>query len=1037
MTASWPRCSAFRAGTALVGVLIFSGCRDLSTPTGPRSEDQYPGIPPTTVLGPGSHSIVATADAYIRSDAANKNYGANDSLRLLKQGTSGANRIAIQVAQATIADSVGADSLVSAILSLAIKRNGNDWGSTGRYIAAHRVTKAWTEAGVTWNCAIDTNVGNSTKDCTADAWPTAGGAFSATATGQSKIVNGQAGTVSLDVTADVRSFLATPAQNQGWLIKRANETQTGTVVFGSKEGTVKPTLIVTTVARAPLTPQPPDSIPRWVYADTNIASPNGAIAASFTKRIVILQFKPGTTESVRQGAAAAVSGSIIGGIRAGADEGQYYVRIEDVTGTGLLSAARALRTRPEVQSAYVNVAGGTLFTRPTDGPGWKGSASWRVRVSSIDPALPTWALTAINAPMAWGCWTGDGSARIGVVDTDFRVSGQAPGMFTDVKYMSLRTTAGPVDIAHGAAMAGLLAARGNNDTAMTGVMWQADVRLYDMEWRTALNPSSLGWASYTADEVEHASRDGAQIINLSLGLPVPLPPVGQGTPAEQAARDELFKALIGAMKSNAASGRTPLMVISAGNDGVSANWSGYTLVRDSFPNQVIVVGGTTAAGARWDGSNTGTLIDVMAPAFEVYTYKPDGQVGKGNGTSASAALVSGIAGLLMTFDSRLTVAEVRQLVIEGARLGNRAVTQGGQTSYIADAYQSLKLAAARPGAPLCGNRVWGESGQVKVSRGSQAEAIFSAGDSIWNIDARHGGRVVSAESKTLGPRDYQYSAVTRTWSLMSTTPTAQSSGAAQSTRNKSHDGDSTLTTTEPTPGGASSIVVKLSTSVGQVAQVSIPVSTPPWTPYTYCLASDVNGCFWLSQWNNGEAWFIRTALSPVEGKALVAASRYQAVSVGGPYGTCGTNSCGSVTTTTTAVGSTVYLVDFATGTFQNLGDVPDNMIYSLGLAEGEPSFVMAKGGFLYIDYYDGGSTNAGDTPPHALNCTLEYRPLTFLPIAFAVATPDGCGTIFGVNRPGGGSFSSVRMENSAGREATGSAPYFLDDGLRVTTVSRR
>jgi hypothetical protein len=46
MTASWPRCSAFRAGTALVGVLIFSGCRDLSTPTGPRSEDQYPDVTP-------------------------------------------------------------------------------------------------------------------------------------------------------------------------------------------------------------------------------------------------------------------------------------------------------------------------------------------------------------------------------------------------------------------------------------------------------------------------------------------------------------------------------------------------------------------------------------------------------------------------------------------------------------------------------------------------------------------------------------------------------------------------------------------------------------------------------------------------------------------------------------------------------------------------------------------------------------------------------------------------------------------------------
>lgn len=986
-------------------LLSASACRELSEPS-TRSNSSDPGNSgdlgsTSAAVGSGTYAITASADAYVRSDAANKNYGPNDSLRILKQGTSGANRAFVSISQSQVADSVGLDSLVSASITVAIKRTGTDWGSTGRYVGAYRVTKAWTEAGVTWSCAVDGNVSNSTKDCTGSAsWTAAGGDHSSSSTGQVKIVNSQAGSLSIDVTADVRAFLAGTSQNYGWLVRLVNEAQTGTIVFRSREGTIKPKLVLTTVPRPVLTPQPPDSIPKWIFADTNIAAPNAAIGVSFMKRIVVVQFKSGTTEAQRQTAFSAIAGTVVGGMRAGTEEGQYYVKVNDIAGGILLTAAQTLRARAEVRYAFVNIAAAPQFRRPADGNGWAGSANWRVRVSGIDPSLQTWALTAINAPMAWGCWTGDNTARVAIVDVDFRSS---QSQFADLNYMSRRTGAGPLFIApHGASVAGLVAGRGNNGVGLTGVLWDGDVRLYDFS--STFTSQTTDWVGPAVFEIEHAARDGAQVINLSQSMPVEdVVIVGQGSAAQQASRDEFHAALKGAMQSMAYYGRTPLMIIAAGNSKHDAMWSGYPMVRDDFPNQVIVVGGTTSTGALWAdatrGSSVGSYVDVMAPGKDVYAYGSDGIIAKQNGTSLSAPLVSGIAGLLFSFDSRLTTADVRQLILDGAVRGNRVLIQGGKSTYIVDAYESLKLAAERVGAPLCGNRVWGQSGQVKVSRGALApEAIITAGDTMWNVNARHGGRTLSFEARNLGSAYYKYIAASHSWAAMGTEPTEASSGATRSTALQSHDGDTTMTVTDPTMGGASSIVLKLFTGGIEVKTVSVPVSAPPITVFSYCFAYDANGCIWPFQRNDGEYWYVQAALWSSDAKAVVAASRISTVTAGG---------AGSATTTQGAVSATIYLVDFVSGTYQTLGDLPGNIVYGLAIAEGEAAFAVAKGGLVLVDTSP--ASVPGDIQVHATNCTLEYRSFAFTPLLFSVGTPDPCaGSAFLAGRPGVGTFSAFR-----------------------------
>ncbi|MEO8605877.1 MAG: DNRLRE domain-containing protein [bacterium] len=121
----------------------------------------------------------------------------------------------------------------SAKLEVYIGSNAGSWSASGRPIDVHRLTADWSEAGVTWNCPVDSNTGNASADCGAQ-W--AGGTFSPTASNSYNQTNTLSGVyVSLDVTADVVSFLAaTP--NYGWIIKKRDEAAGGGIQYTSREG---------------------------------------------------------------------------------------------------------------------------------------------------------------------------------------------------------------------------------------------------------------------------------------------------------------------------------------------------------------------------------------------------------------------------------------------------------------------------------------------------------------------------------------------------------------------------------------------------------------------------------------------------------------------------------------------------------------------------------------------------------------------------------------------------------------------------------
>jgi hypothetical protein len=180
--------------------------------------------------------VVADRDSFLRQGAPDTNEGANEVLRIQRTGNNRA-LVAFDLAGVSLA------GLVRATLNLTIAGNADNWGSSGRTVAAHRLLAPWTEGngwsaggdgrgegpGVTWPCATDADISDQQPDCDGSDWD--GGLFAA-ATGPGVLhTNGLSGEVSWDVTADVLA-----GAPYGWILVKDLENQNGRVFYHSREG---------------------------------------------------------------------------------------------------------------------------------------------------------------------------------------------------------------------------------------------------------------------------------------------------------------------------------------------------------------------------------------------------------------------------------------------------------------------------------------------------------------------------------------------------------------------------------------------------------------------------------------------------------------------------------------------------------------------------------------------------------------------------------------------------------------------------------
>jgi subtilisin family serine protease len=325
-------------------------------------------------------------------------------------------------------------------------------------------------------------------------------------------------------------------------------------------------------------------------------------------------------------------------------------------------------------------------------------------------------LSAVNAPAAWNISTGNPGIVVAVVDTGVDVTHpnlqpniwQNPheipnngidddgnGCVDDVNGCSFVSDSSPGcqnvtngfindDIGHGTFVAGIIGAAANR-TGIVGVA--RNVRIMPVK---VLDCFGRGDSVATARGIVYAARNGARVINLSLG----------GLDDAQVVTDAIAEAI----------GDGALVVAAAGNDGTPAL---------DFPArlpEVLAVGAAAAgnAGTRAAFSNYGTGIDVVAvgehivgpvPRSRCFVFLPCLSLGawaKGDGTSFSAPQISGLAALMLSLNPALSPTQLTNVIDESATALPPASTPGwagnGRANMLA-ALQSVQ--GNRPPGDAC------------------------------------------------------------------------------------------------------------------------------------------------------------------------------------------------------------------------------------------------------------------------------------------------------------------------------------------------
>lgn len=312
---------------------------------------------------------------------------------------------------------------------------------------------------------------------------------------------------------------------------------------------------------------------------------------------------------------------------------------------------------------------------------------------SFDPGDPLnedqlW-IESIDLPAAWNISTGDPTVVVAVVDSG--VSASHPDLQGKLLpgYDFYDDDSDPDDqVGHGTAVAGIIAARGNDGIGIAGVAME-----------TMILPVKVGSVdgspiSAIAAGIVWAVDNGAHIINLSLGSNFP----------SQALHDAVLYAYE----------QDVPVVAAAGNEPDAISYPG------AYP-ETISVGGSTPWGTLTGFTSRANRVDLTAPGTGVLATwwgEADGDTWASvSGTSFAAPMVAGTMALLRSLDATLSIEDLRTLLQETAIPLNGQDPEPGAgagqldagaalSTFIARAFDSTWLPVDSPVASGSADRTW-------------------------------------------------------------------------------------------------------------------------------------------------------------------------------------------------------------------------------------------------------------------------------------------------------------------------------------------
>lgn len=298
-------------------------------------------------------------------------------------------------------------------------------------------------------------------------------------------------------------------------------------------------------------------------------------------------------------------------------------------------------------------------------------------------------IQTIDLPAAWNISTGDPTVVVAVVDSG--VSASHPDLHGKLLpgYDFFDDDDEPDDkVGHGTAVAGIIAARGNDGVGIAGVAMD-----------TMILPVKVGSVdgspiSAIAAGIVWAVDNGAHIINLSLGSDFP--------------SDALHDAVIYAYEHNVP------VVAAAGNEPEAISYPG------AYP-ETISVGASTPWGTLTAFTSRSNRVDLVAPGTGVlasWWEEGEGDTWASvSGTSFAAPMVAGTLALLRSLDPELTTEELRALLRQTAIPVDDPEAEPGAgaghldagaalSTFISQAFDRTWLPADSPVASGSADRTW-------------------------------------------------------------------------------------------------------------------------------------------------------------------------------------------------------------------------------------------------------------------------------------------------------------------------------------------
>ncbi|MFM7327053.1 MAG: S8 family peptidase, partial [Nodosilinea sp.] len=188
---------------------------------------------------------------------------------------------------------------------------------------------------------------------------------------------------------------------------------------------------------------------------------------------------------------------------------------------------------------------------------------------------------------------------------------------------------------HGTHVSGTIAAL-NNGFGVTGVAYNARIMPVQV-----LSNSGSGSSLGVANGIRYAANNGARVINLSLG---------GGYSAD------VYSAI------QYATGRGSIVVMASGNQGAAQpSYPAFHATEYGLSIGAVDSGSRIASFSNRAGTNS-AMRHVMAPGVGVYSTVPNNGYATYNGTSMATPHAAGVVALMLSANSSLSPAQVRDMV---------------------------------------------------------------------------------------------------------------------------------------------------------------------------------------------------------------------------------------------------------------------------------------------------------------------------------------------------------------------------------------